>query len=108
MKTPVPVDNLGYLTKCPLCNRKYHFSRALILDEEENRTTFHLTCDSCQASTLVFVSMGQFGVVSLGMITDLDKNEARQLFKNDAISTDQVLEVHQFMKKFEGSVKDLI
>ncbi len=108
MKTPAPVDNLEHLTKCPLCGKKYHFSKALILDEGEERTTFHLTCESCQTSTLVFVSMGQFGIVSLGMITDLDRSEVKQLFKNEAISADQVLEVHDFMKKSECSAKDLI
>lgn len=108
MKISAPIDNLGHLTRCPQCDRKYRFNRALILDEEDNRTTFHLTCDSCYTSTLVFVSVGQQGVVSLGMVTDLERNEARQLFKNESISADQVIDMHQFLKKCEVSAKDLI
>lgn len=78
------------------------------MDEEEDRTVFHLTCDSCQTAILVSVSIGQFGIISLGMVTDLDRNEAGRLFKNEVISTDQVLEVHEFLKNFEGSPRDLI
>jgi len=108
MKTSTPIDNLEHLTKCPQCTKKYRFNKALVLDEKDDQTTFHLTCSNCHTSTLVFVSMGQYGIVSLGMITDLDREEAKKLFRNEAISANQVIDVHQYLKKFEGSVKDLI
>lgn len=108
MKTPNSIDNLEHLTKCPQCNRKYKFNKALVLNEEDDRTTFHLTCDNCQISTLVFVVSGQYGIVSLGMVTDLDRNEAKFLFRNDAISADNVIEVHQLLSKDKVILSDLI
>lgn len=108
MRNQIPEGNMENLVKCPLCNRKYHFNRAVVLDEEEERTTFHFTCDNCQASTLVFVSVSNLGLVSLGMATDLNRDEARKLYKNEAISTDNVLEIHEFLKNFKGSAKELI
>lgn len=108
MKMPNYVDNLEHLTKCPQCSRKYRFNKALVLDEEDDRTTFHLTCDNCQISTLVFVTAGQYGIVSLGIVTDLDRNEARYLFRNEAISADQVIDAHQLLSQDGVSVKDLI
>lgn len=105
---PNPVDNLEHLTKCPHCSRKYRFNKALVLDEEDDRTTFHLTCDNCQISTLVFVTAGQYGIVSLGIVTDLDRNEARYLFRNEAISADQVIDAHQLLSRDGVSVQDLI
>lgn len=108
MQNNLPADNLEHLVKCPVCNKKYPNNKALLLDEEEFKSTFHLTCDYCKASTLVFISSGQFGIVSLGMMTDLERDEARRLFKNEAITTDQVLKVHQFFKKFDGNLRDII
>lgn len=79
-----------------------------VLDEDEKRTTLHLTCDDCGASTLVFVSIGQLGVVSLGMLTDLEQSEAKKVFQGEAISADNVIEVHQFLKRYNGGVEALI
>lgn len=80
----------------------------LVLDEDDKRTTLHLTCDGCKGSTIVFVSMGQLGVVSLGMLTDLDHSEARKVFQGEAISSDNVIELHQFLKHYTGGVEALL
>lgn len=104
----MPLENLQPLIRCPVCNKKYEPAKMIVLDEDAKRTTLHLTCDDCGASTLVFVSMGQFGVVSLGMLTDLEQNEARKVFQGEAISSDQVIEVHQFLKNYHGGVEALL
>lgn len=80
----------------------------LVLDEDDKRTTLHLACEGCGASSMVFVSMGQFGVVSLGLLTDLKQSEARSVFLSEAISTDQVIEAHQFLKHYTGGIEALI
>ena len=40
--------------------------------EEDKRTTLHLTCEHCGGKTLVAVSMTQFGMMSFGIMTDLE------------------------------------
>ena len=80
----------------------------LVLDEDDKRTTLHMTCDGCSASSMVFVSMGQLGVVSLGMLTDLEQGEAQKVFQREAISSDQVIEVHQFLKQYHGGIEALL
>ena len=92
------INNLEQLAKCPACDKKCRTAKALILKQEETRTTLHLTCDRCKTSTLVFVSMGKFGIVSFKMLTDLDSHEAKRLFKSETVSTDQVIGIHQFLK----------
>jgi ribosomal protein S27E len=106
MKTSL--DNLKPLMHCSVCNKKYEPAKALVLEEEENHTVLHMTCPECAASTVVFVSASQWGVVSMGVLTDLEGGEARNLFRNEAISSDQVIEVHNFLKGFKGSVRDFI
>lgn len=80
----------------------------LLLDQEEKRSTLHLTCEACGASTLVYVSLSQMGAVSMGVLTDLDQSEAKILFKEEPVSSDEVLEVHEFLKQHEGGVDEFI
>lgn len=80
----------------------------LVIDEDDKRTTLHMTCEGCGASTLVFVSLGQFGVVTLGTLTDLEQSEARTVFQGEAVSTDNVIQAHQFLKNYTGGVEAFI
>ncbi|MDO8529256.1 MAG: hypothetical protein Q7S18_01150 [bacterium] len=102
------INNLENLVKCPICNKKYNQARILVLEEGGNRTTIHVTCGNCEISSLVFISSGKMGIISLGMLTDLTTGEAKSLFKNEAISTDQVIEVHEYFKNFQGEINDFI
>jgi len=104
----MPLENLQAIIRCPVCNKKYRPAKMLVLDEDEKRTTLHLSCTDCGASSMVFVSLGQFGVVSLGILTDLEQSEARRVFFGQAVSSDQVIEAHQFLKQYEGGVEALI
>lgn len=108
MRNITSFDNLEHLTKCPLCGKKYQYGRTILLEEADERTTFHLTCDSCKTAILVFLSVGKLGVVSVGMITDLCREEAKRLFGQEAVSANQVIEVHEFLKKFDGKVEEFI
>lgn len=106
MKTSL--EHLKPLMHCSVCDHKYEPIKALLLEEHGDQTVFHVTCASCGVSTVVFVSTNQLGVVSMGVPTDLEKSDVRQLFGGDAISSDQVLEVHGFLKDFKGGVKDFM
>jgi transcription elongation factor Elf1 len=102
------INNLESLVKCPICNKKYGQAKVLVLEEESNKTTLHVTCENCKISSLVFVSSGKLGIVSLGMLTDINREEARNLFKGEAISTDQVIEVHEYFKNGKGKISEFV
>ncbi len=101
----MPIENLQSIIRCPVCNKKYRPAKMLMIDEDEKRTTFHLSCTDCGASSMIFVSMGQFGIVSLGILTDLEQSEAKRVFFSTAISSDNILEAHQFLKQHHGGVE---
>lgn len=91
--------NLKHLVKCPVCEKKYQHNRTIIVEDNGDKTIFHLTCQNCQASTLVFVSRNQMGVVSLGMATDLSTEDVKDFFGKEPISADQVMDVYEFLKE---------
>lgn len=102
------LENLKALIHCPVCSKEYRPARMLLLDEADRRSTLHLTCESCHASSLVFVSLSPIGAVSMGLLTDLEQSEAKRLFTSEPISSDEVLQVHQYLKTHRGVVDELI
>jgi hypothetical protein len=103
-----PLSNFEQLANCPACNFRYQPGNSIILGEDENRTVLHLSCKNCETAVLVFVSAGQVGIVSLGMLTDLDAEEAKRVFMKEAISADQVIQMHETLKNFKGGVSELM
>ncbi len=107
MKTPW--DNLKPLMRCSVCNQAYQPARVLVLEtEEDGRTALHLHCEDCGASSIVFINSSQWGVASVGLLTDLEADEARQFFGKDPVSADHVIEMHSFLKDFKGGVNEFI
>ncbi len=104
----LPLENIQSLIRCPVCNKKYRSMKMLVIEEDDKRTTLHMTCESCSAATIVYVSLGQFGVVTLGTLTDLEQSEARRVFSGDVVSANNVIEAHQFLKNYTGGVEALI
>ncbi len=46
--------------------------------------------------------------LSLGTLTDLEQSEARKVFRGEAVSANQVIEAHQFLKNYTGGVEAFI
>lgn len=107
MKQPL-LDNLKSLIHCPVCNKEYRPAKMLLLSQEDKRTTLHITCEACQTSSLVYVSLSPVGVVSMGVLTDLEQGEAKRFFQATPLSSDDVLGVHQILKEGQGRVESLI
>ena len=103
----LPLENLQSLVRCLACNKSQHLKKMVVLDEEEKKTVLHVVCEECGGSSLVHLSVGQMGVVSLGMMTDLEQSEAKRLYRGAPISTDEVLTVHQILKKHTGDSSEL-
>jgi|WetSurMetagenome_2_1015567.scaffolds.fasta_scaffold1598786_1 hypothetical protein len=101
-------NSLENLAKCPVCDNAKGSLKTMVIKEEEGKVTFHVTCSRCNSSSLVFVSMSKLGIVSLGMLTDINGTEAKNFLVQDAISADCVIEVHEFLKNFQGGTKEFI
>lgn len=82
--------------------------KMLVIHEDDKRSTLHMTCESCQVATILYVSLGQFGVVTLGTLTDLEHSEVRRMFDGEAVSVNHVIEAHQFLKDYTGGIEALI
>ena len=101
-------NSADILAKCALCNGSFDQDDFVVLEEQEQRTTFHVTCGKCGTSSLVFLSANPGGAIGLGIATDLGREEAIKMFGQDAVSADEVIDAHQMMAEHKGSLADLM
>ena len=85
--------------RCPICNHKYEVQRIQILHEIENSVLSYFKCENCAASFVATVSETPFGHMAQGLLTDLEAEEVLKFAKHEAISHDDVLEVHQQLEQ---------
>lgn len=100
-------NNLDFLLKCSFCGGDFEDEDATVLEENEQKTTLHATCVNCRTSAIFFLSNNQAGIISLGMATDLDKNEVKDKFFKNTVSADEVIDVHQFFSEHKGDSNEL-
>ena len=101
-------NNLDFLSKCYFCGSALGKNDLTILENKDKNNTFHITCGHCHTCAIVFFSVNQSGIVSVGVATDLDKSEVREKFLKNAVSADEVIDAHQFISNYNGDLRQLL
>lgn len=65
-----------------------------MLEENQQQSIFHASCPNCKTATMIFLTSTYSGLVSLGMATDLDREEVEKFFGQEAVNVDEVIDVH--------------
>ena len=103
------VEWLSYILKCPVCNYKYNLERTKIVDTKEGEDSqaailvVHSDCSQCKSSVVFSISINGPDIYSMSMITDLTADELERFADMDPITTHEVLDLHKFMKNFDGN-----
>lgn len=85
--------------KCAFCGKDFSEKEFLTLEEDVRGIVLHATCLNCGGSGIIFVSGNQSGIISLGMATDLDRNEVAGKFFQEPITADEIIDIHQCMSE---------
>lgn len=99
---------LSQVLNCPVCGKKIDADSARVLDHrsehggEEQSVLMHADCDSCRSSMTFSVAVAGQEVFALGALSDLTAQEALKFRNKNPITTDEVLEMHSFLKTFDG------
>jgi hypothetical protein len=85
--TPAP----KLLTHCPLCQTPYEDQSVRLLGEDGPARLFHLTCAHCSHSVLAVILENHGGISSVGLVTDLEAQDAIRFQDAEPISADDCL-----------------
>jgi len=99
---------------CPVCGRSLKGCDIQVLSHEHERFHLQVTCAQCQVTFIVVLAIAGGAVDEAESIdtTTEPAGAARAsratVREPDPISVDEILDVHLYLKSFQGTLKDLL
>jgi transcription elongation factor Elf1 len=95
----LPLDGLKIISFCPICNEHHKLIEAKILEEKDRNHLIYLKCKKCNSSIVSLVTSDGMGINSIGLVTDLTAEDVLKFKNYPAISSDDVILIHQFLEE---------
>ena len=93
------IDGLKLVSRCPLCQTEHNPLETSLLDEAEGSHLLYIKCQKCGSGVVASVTPSNFGMTSVGVITDLSDSEIRSTKDWGRVTADDVLGVAEYLKK---------
>src|SRR5213078_2447375 len=98
---------------CPVCGRSLKGCDIQVLSHEEERFHLQVTCAQCQVTFVVVLAIAGGAVEEIesvetkpGSIAELASVATEP--ELEPITVDEILDVHLYLKNFQGTLKDLL
>lgn len=101
-------EGVKLISYCPLCEASYNPKEASALKENDDGHLLHIVCSECECAILALVIVSSVGIASVGTVTDLSAEEAVAFQRNEAVTLDDVLAVHEKMGARQGEFLHLM
>lgn len=92
-------STVKFIGRCPICSAEYKQEAARFFAEQDSSRLLHITCEECQSHFIAMVVIAGQGISSVGMITDLNYEDTLRLYRQPAVTLDEVINYHEFLKK---------
>jgi hypothetical protein len=87
------------LAHCPLCQAAYADAEVRLLGEKGSTRLFHCTCHACGHAMLAVILEQQGSVSSVGLVTDLEVQDAMRFREMLPISPDDCVLAHRVVEE---------
>jgi len=91
---------------CPVCGRSLKGCDVQVLSHEEERFHLQVTCAQCQVTFIVVLA------IAGGAVEEIEKTipepATEPVASAEPISVDEILDLHLYLKNFQGTFKELI
>ncbi len=93
-----------FVSRCPLCNAGYRMEDAYQLESTDDASMIYIECSRCKSSIVAVVAMSGVGVVSLGMVTDMTREDVERFRASPSMNSNELLEMIQLLQRKDQSV----
>jgi hypothetical protein len=94
---------------CPVCGRSLKGCDIQVLSHEEEKFNLQVTCAQCQVTFIVVLAVAGGAVEEVESVETLHVAHAGNVESApEPISVDEILDVHLFLKSFQGTLTDLL
>jgi hypothetical protein len=90
---------------CPVCGRSLKGCDIQVLSHEEERFHLQVTCAQCQVTFVVVLAIAGGAVDETELAVE---PEVETVAQAEPISVDEILDVHLYLRDFQGTLTDLI
>lgn len=91
------------LAHCPICQTAYRSSEVRLLGERGTSRLFHCTCGSCKHAVLAVVLEAAGSISSVGLVTDMEVQDALRFQGVRPVSTDECIAIHRLLETDSAS-----
>lgn len=89
---------------CPVCGRSLKGCDVQVLSHEDERFHLQVTCAQCQVTFVVVLAIAGGAVEEIAATEPIEEKEPAP----EPISVDEILDLHVFLKGYQGTLKELI
>jgi hypothetical protein len=94
---------------CPVCGRSLKGCDIQVLSHEEEKFHLQVTCAQCQVTFIVVLAVAGGAVEEVESVETVHAAHAEyDESEPEPISVDEILDVHLFLKSFQGTLTDLL
>jgi len=91
--------------KCSVCGQRYEVDNVRVLGHQEDLWFLSIFCSACQTQCLVAAVVKEDKKPKV--ITDLTEAERDKFKKMDRLTADEILDMHRFLKDFDGDFSQI-
>jgi hypothetical protein len=91
---------------CPVCGRSLKGCDIQVLSHEEEKFNLQVTCAQCQVTFIVVLAVAGGAVEEVESVETI--HAAHVESEPEPISVDEILDVHLYLKSFQGTLTDLL
>jgi hypothetical protein len=91
--------------KCGVCGHNYEFANVNVIGHREDLWFVTVFCPSCRSKGLVAAIVTEDK--QLEVITELTEAELTKFSASPSVGSDDVLDMHTFLEKFDGDFLSL-
>ncbi|MCX6781928.1 MAG: hypothetical protein NTW66_02315 [Candidatus Magasanikbacteria bacterium] len=90
-------EALKFINKCPVCGVEYVPEKARLFAQNEKANLVHISCKSCHGNFIAMVLVMQGGISTIGMVSDLNFEDAKRLHVLPPVNIDELIEGRKYI-----------
>lgn len=98
--SPFTDANMSKLVSyCPFCSTSFTPEKASVVGESKESWLLHINCDHCASSIVLLLLVGEVGISSFGLVTDLTVKDVDRFHKSERIVSDDLINLYEMLYK---------
>lgn len=101
------IKNIQAMMRCPSCGATYGDDHIHFLGQLDMAALIQLDCQSCGLPVMATIVVSDKNQGMPKLLSDVSPEDFKDQGTRDPVETDQIVDVHQFLKDFDGNFEKL-